>query len=65
MKRAKLDMMKRNALIASGNALRGREDAQLRQRIVQLASDDAQPDLVRQTAKQVVEALATYTDPHA
>ena len=40
MKRAKLDMMKRNALIVAGNRLRQADDAELRRRIEQQKRED-------------------------
>jgi len=58
LKRIKLDMVKRNALIAAGNYLAGQVDAQLKGRIEQLAKDPDEPDLVRQTARQVMQGLA-------
>ncbi|MFI4898692.1 MAG: tRNA epoxyqueuosine(34) reductase QueG [Phycisphaerales bacterium JB059] len=57
LKRATLPMMKRNALIALGNALRRRPDPQLRARVESIASDDAQNPLVRQTASDVLASL--------
>ncbi len=54
MKRAKLDMMKRNALIVAGNALRRADDAALRARIAEIASDTSESDLVRETAAIVL-----------
>ena len=58
MKRAKLGMMKRNALIAAGNALQRQDDAPLRQRVAAIADDEREVDLVRATARQVLEKLA-------
>ncbi len=55
--RVKLDMLKRNALIAAGNALMQADDAALRQRITELADGADEPELVRQTARQVLERL--------
>ena len=52
MKRAKLPMMKRNALIAAGNYLRHHDDEALRDRIRQIAADPTEPALVRRTAQQ-------------
>ncbi|MCG8511286.1 MAG: 4Fe-4S dicluster domain-containing protein, partial [Rhodospirillales bacterium] len=58
LKRMKLEMVQRNALIAAGNVLTtGRKDAQLRQRIEQLAIDPEAHELVRLTAKAVLESL--------
>jgi len=53
LKRAKLEMIKRNALIAAGNALRSRSDAALLARIREIAADPAEPALVRETAVEV------------
>lgn len=58
MKRAKLNMMKRNALIAAGNALAAEDDAALRQRITQLAADSSEDELVRRTASKVLRRCA-------
>ena len=56
-KRIKLAMLKRNALIAAGNALRERDDDVLRRRIEELAADESEPALVRETAQQVLRRL--------
>ncbi len=60
MKRAKLDMMKRNALIVLGNAIAGgRADQadELRTRINAIAEDASEGELVRQTARDVLDRL--------
>ena len=57
LKRMKLPMLKRNALIAAGNHLREREDAELRRRIERLAEDETEDELVRHTAQQVLDRL--------
>ncbi len=57
MKRAKLWMMKRNALIAAGNYLVRRRDPDLLNRIAQLAADAAEHEVVRETARQVLQKL--------
>ena len=57
LKRIKLDMWHRNALIASGNALRERDDFALRERIEAMAGDEALPGMVRCTAGEVLEQL--------
>lgn len=57
LKRVKLDMMQRNALIAAGNFLEQHEDATLRERVVELAQADNQPPLVRDTAISVSQRL--------
>ncbi len=56
LKRAKLAMMKRNALIAAGNALARRDDAALRARIEAIAEDGAEDEVVRTTARAVLKA---------
>jgi epoxyqueuosine reductase len=63
MKRAKLAMMKRNALIAAGNVLAEREVPGLRERIAALAADVSEEPLVRETASQVLTRLAAARGP--
>lgn len=53
LKRVKLGMMQRNAVIAAGNALARRDDPALQQRLVELATTDNTPELVRETARAV------------
>ena len=55
MKRAKLFMMKRNALIAAGNHLQNHDDPKLRTAIRQAVNDEN--EVVRETARQVLELL--------
>jgi epoxyqueuosine reductase len=57
LKRIKLDMLKRNALIALGNALTKKDDPAVRARIAQIADDEGEPELVRATARQVLTRL--------
>ena len=57
LKRIKVDMLKRNALIAAGNHLRQHNAPPLRQRIAQLADDPHESELVRLTAQQVLRSL--------
>lgn len=57
MKRANLAMMRRNAVIVAGNSLRSRADDALLARLKQLANDQAEDPLVRDTAKQVLSSL--------
>jgi len=57
LKRMKLPMWKRNALIAAGNYFIKQDEPELRRRVEQLAADAAEPDLVRITARQVLERL--------
>lgn len=63
LKRIKLGMLKRNALIALGNALSKQDNPAMRERIVQIAGDDSEPDLVRLTARQVLARLEPGTGP--
>lgn len=58
MKRAKLPMMKRNALIVAGNALTEGGHPELRRRVHELANDPAADELVRRTAQRVLDRLA-------
>jgi len=57
LKRIKLDMWHRNALIAAGNALRERDVVALRRRVEAMAGDAALPEMVRATATEVIEQL--------
>lgn len=54
MKRAKLSMMKRNAVICAGNALREHENAALRMRIEAIAADMTEDEIVRSAARAVI-----------
>ena len=55
MKRATLDMLRRNAVIAAGNVLRAEEDAALRHRIGEIARDPDEAGMVRDAARAVME----------
>ena len=57
MKRATLSMMKRNALIVAGNAMRARPSEALLTRIRQLIEDENETDLVRDAARTALEQL--------
>lgn len=57
MKRATLAMLKRNALVAAGNWLRLRPSPVLLERVRRASLDPAEPELVRATARSVLEAL--------
>ena len=59
LKRIKLDMFRRNALIAAGNTLAERDDPALRD-AVQRCLDDVN-DLVQATARQVIDRLTPTT----
>ncbi len=61
LKRIKLGMLKRNALIAAGNFLAGQDDARLRGRVIQISEDEGEPELVRVTARQVLDRLGHGT----
>jgi len=54
MRRATLEMMKRNALIAAGNILAERDDAALEARIAAIARDKGEDPMVRETARSVL-----------
>ncbi|MCH8261075.1 MAG: tRNA epoxyqueuosine(34) reductase QueG [Planctomycetes bacterium] len=55
MKRAKLPMMKRNALIAAGNVLVNADGNALRAQIEAIAQDESECEIVRTTAEVVLE----------
>ncbi|MDH3584235.1 MAG: tRNA epoxyqueuosine(34) reductase QueG [Phycisphaerae bacterium] len=55
MKRAKLDQMKRNALIVAGNQLRRHPDPALRHRLEQVSHDPDETDMVRATAQAILD----------
>lgn len=57
MKRVTLDMMKRNAIVAAGTALRHKPNAALADRIQQLRDTETEASLVRETARIVLEGL--------
>jgi len=61
MKRARLDMMKRNALIAAGNAIRGAENTALYRRMEELRDDPSESQMVRETARVVLRNLRRST----
>jgi epoxyqueuosine reductase len=57
MKRAKLNMMKRNAIIAAGNLLRHNSQPELLVTIERIADDSTEDEMVRITAKQTIQRL--------
>jgi epoxyqueuosine reductase len=57
LKRMKLDMIRRNAVIAAGNHLAAHPDALLLHRIESIAADADEPPVVRDTARQVLARL--------
>ena len=61
LKRIKLDMIRRNAVIAVGNHLARHDNLDLRQRIRKLAEDPLEPSLVQLTAQQVLASLGSET----
>jgi len=58
LKRAKLSMMKRNAIIVAGNVLMESDHPALRARIEALADDESEDELVRETAAVTLRRLA-------
>lgn len=62
MKRAKLAMMKRNAIIVAGNVLARRDEPALRQRIEAIAVDADEDELVRRTAQSVLKNSSGTVD---
>ncbi|MCA9297037.1 MAG: hypothetical protein KC983_10980, partial [Phycisphaerales bacterium] len=65
MKRAKLPMMKRNALIVGANrfdAMSAEERAQFRERVERILLDVTEDDLVRATARQITRRLDSGPD---
>ncbi len=58
LKRAKLDMWKRNALIVAANALRVRRNPDLLNTIERLLNEPSQSAVVRNAARQSLESLA-------
>ena len=59
LKRAKLPMFKRNALICAGNALRQHDDPALRAGVAALAEDASEDSLVRETAREVLARVSS------
>jgi epoxyqueuosine reductase len=57
LKRARFDMLKRNALIVVGNALREKPDAEALARVRAIADDPGEPTIVRQAAADVLALL--------
>lgn len=57
MKRAKLDMWKRNAIIAAGNLLAREKDGPLLARMIEIARSAEEPEMVRAAARDVLEKL--------
>lgn len=55
MKRATLEMWKRNAIIVAGNRLRVRNDPVLRARLTDLAWDARESPLARDTAREILD----------
>lgn len=59
LKRMKLDMIKRNAIIAAGNYLAQNDDLAVQQRLIALSTDQTESELVRNTALQVMHRRNT------
>lgn len=57
LKRVRLDQLKRNALIAAGNHLAQQWDSVLHERLITIAADPSEPDLVRETARHTLARL--------
>lgn len=57
LKRIKLDMARRNALIAAGNHLKNHEEPSMHKRIESIAADPTESNLVQHTACQVLERI--------
>lgn len=57
LKRATLDMFRRNAMIVLGNDLARRPDRVLESRLRCIAADASEPELVRQTARDVITRI--------
>jgi epoxyqueuosine reductase len=57
LKRMKLDMIRRNAVIAAGNHLAGQYDDGLRRKLESIAADSEEASVVRDTARQVLTRL--------
>lgn len=57
LKRVRLDQLKRNALIVAGNYLAKQRDPALHERLLAIAADASEPDLVRETARQTLARL--------
>jgi epoxyqueuosine reductase len=59
LKRAKLAMMKRNALVAAANTLAVGDRPALRRRIETIAADTAEDEVVRSTARAVLGTISS------
>ncbi len=57
MKRATLAMMKRNAIIVAGNAIGNGQCGGLVERLSELAVDESEPEMVRETARMVLRGI--------
>ena len=57
LKRAKLGMMRRNAVIVAGNALSRGDQLDLRSLLTAIAADDAEDEIVRQAARNVLRSV--------
>jgi epoxyqueuosine reductase len=62
MKRARLDMMRRNAVIVAGNWLKRTEVAGLRARLEVIAGNEAETSMVREAARVTLGSLGSPGD---
>ena len=62
LKRANLAMMKRNAVIVAGNLYRESRDGQIVRELRRIAADPAEPEMVRETAGQVLSSIEDGTN---
>lgn len=62
LKRMKLDQIRRNAIIAAGNYLASHDSPALRAKLVAIADDAGESEIVRTTAQQVCARLGISSD---
>ena len=59
MKRAKLDMFRRNAVIVAGNILSKTQDKELQNKLVAIAQDTEEAEIVRAAAKETISGIVS------
>ena len=59
MKRAKLDMFRRNAVIVAGNLLSKTQDKELHNKLVAIAQDTEEAEIVRAAAKETISEIVS------